>query len=129
MFEQVFVDTRARTRRPAAVALSFAGQVVLIGTMVLLPLLRTEAIVPNPLLQILMPPRHGSETQAPAPETRSPKLRTPPAPASLMLLPRSIASCSKRIRNRPNSGATWRPFERWVGTARRPGPRSTGRAP
>ena len=76
MFEQVFVDTRARTRRPAAVALSCAGQVVLIGTMVLLPLLRTEAIVPNPLLQILMPPRHGSETQAPAPETHSPNRRT-----------------------------------------------------
>ena len=91
MFEQVFVDTRARTRRPAAVALSCAGQVVLIGTMVLLPLLRTEAIVPNPLLQILMPPRHGGETQAPAPETRSPNRRTRTSPVASSA-PHSAAS-------------------------------------
>ena len=76
MFEQVFVDTRARTRRPAAVALSFSAQVVLIASMVLLPLWRTEAIVPNPLLRILIPPPRGIETQALTPEAHSPNRRT-----------------------------------------------------
>jgi hypothetical protein len=44
MFDQVLVRNTARTRRPVAVALSFGGQVLVVGMTILLPLLHTEAI-------------------------------------------------------------------------------------
>lgn len=55
MFEQAFV----RTRRPWTVAVSFAGQVLFVAVMVLLPLLQTGVITPARLAGILIaqPPR------------------------------------------------------------------------
>lgn len=65
MFDQ-FVSSTARTRRPLAVALSFAGQVALVALTVVFPLLRTEAIVPGRLFSALnVPPPRGEQTGAP----------------------------------------------------------------
>ncbi len=70
MFDQFVEDNTARTRRPQAVALSFAGQVALVALTVLFPLLRTEAIVPGRLthfIPVLRPRGESTEpTQKPA---------------------------------------------------------------
>jgi protein TonB len=55
MFDQMLENT-ARTRRPVAVALSFGGQVLLLGMIILLPLLHTEAITAGRMLHIFTPP-------------------------------------------------------------------------
>jgi protein TonB len=57
MFEQVFVEHTARTRRPFTVAVSFAIQVILIALAVLVPLTRTEALAPGRLLRVITAPR------------------------------------------------------------------------
>ena len=57
MFDQIISENTARTRRPLAVALSFAGQVLLITLAVVAPLLHTETIVPGHLLRIISAPR------------------------------------------------------------------------
>src|SRR2546422_11488390 len=44
MFEPIISENTARTRRPLAVALSFAGQVLLVALAVVAPLLHTETI-------------------------------------------------------------------------------------
>ena len=56
MFDQILSDNSARTRRPTAVALSFAGQVLLVVLSVLLPVLHTETIFPGRLLQVISAP-------------------------------------------------------------------------
>jgi protein TonB len=57
MFDQIISENAARTRRPLAVALSFAGQVALVTLTVLFPILRTESIVPGRSLRIISAPR------------------------------------------------------------------------
>ena len=61
MFDQIVSENTARTRRPLAVALSFAGQVLFVALAVLLPILRTEAIVPGRLLRIVAAPAGRGE--------------------------------------------------------------------
>jgi protein TonB len=53
MFDQIEGERTARTRKPIAVALSFAGQVVLLGLTVLFPLLHPEAITTGRLTQVV----------------------------------------------------------------------------
>jgi protein TonB len=55
MFDQVLMQSTARTRRPLAVALSFGGQVIVLGMTILLPLLHTEAITAGRMLHIFTP--------------------------------------------------------------------------
>src|SRR6478735_3847693 len=62
MFDQVLENT-ARTRRPVAVALSFGGQILLLGMIILLPLLHTEAITAGRMLHIFTPPPTGDHTE------------------------------------------------------------------
>src|ERR1700730_8091499 len=62
MFDQVLENT-ARTRRPVAVALSFGGQILLLGMVILLPLLHTEAITAGRMLHIFTPPPTADHTQ------------------------------------------------------------------
>lgn len=69
MFDQ-FVNSTARTRRPFAVALSFAGQVALVALTVIFPLLRTEAIVPGRLFGVVTVPQPRGEQRA-APQRQS----------------------------------------------------------
>ena len=57
MFEAIIRENTARTRRPLAVALSFAGQVLLVTLAVIAPLLHTETIAPGHLLRIISAPR------------------------------------------------------------------------
>jgi periplasmic protein TonB len=57
MFDAIIRENTARTRRPLAVALSFAGQVVLVTLAVIAPLLHTETIAPGHLLRIISAPR------------------------------------------------------------------------
>lgn len=63
MFEQVFVEHTARTRRPFTVAVSFASQVILIALAVLIPLTRTEALAPGRLLRIITTPGPWNATK------------------------------------------------------------------
>src|SRR5689334_10121073 len=86
MFEQVFVENSARTRRPLAVTLSFAGQVALIGLTVLAPLLRTEIIVPSRLMRIVTAPQNRGTPQ------RTPERTLATAPAHPATAPRLIFS-------------------------------------
>jgi protein TonB len=51
MFDPIISENTARTRRPLAVALSFAGQVLLVTLAVVAPLLHTETIAPGHLLR------------------------------------------------------------------------------
>jgi periplasmic protein TonB len=57
MFDPIISENTARTRRPLAVALSLAGQVVLVTLAVVAPLLHTETIAPGHLLRIISAPR------------------------------------------------------------------------
>jgi periplasmic protein TonB len=86
MFEQVFVENSARTRRPLAVTLSFAGQVALIGLTVLAPLLRTEVIMPSRLMRIVTAPQNRGTPQ------RTPERTLATAPAHPATAPRLIFS-------------------------------------
>jgi periplasmic protein TonB len=68
MFEQAFVECQVRTRRPWTVAASFAGQVLFVAVMALLPLAQTGVITPARLAGILIaqppgpPPPRAIET-------------------------------------------------------------------
>jgi periplasmic protein TonB len=57
MFDPIISENTARTRRPLAVALSFAGQVLLVTLAVVAPLLHTETIAPGRLLRVISAPR------------------------------------------------------------------------
>jgi len=57
MFDQIISENTARTRRPLAVALSFAGQVLLVTLAVVAPLLHTETIAPGHLRHNFCPLR------------------------------------------------------------------------
>jgi protein TonB len=64
MFDQLVSENTARTRRPFAVALSFAGQMLLVGLTILFPMLRTEIIAPGKLLRLVGAPMpKGSERE------------------------------------------------------------------
>jgi protein TonB len=63
MFDQVLVESTARTRRPVAVALSFGGQVLVLGIIILLPLFHTEAITAGRMLHIFTPPPATEHTE------------------------------------------------------------------
>ena len=65
MFDQIVGEKSARARRPFAVVLSFAGQVVVISLTVLFPMMRTAALVPNRLLRIALPHAETPPTHAP----------------------------------------------------------------
>jgi periplasmic protein TonB len=60
MFEQAFVECQVRTKRPWTVAASFAGQVLFVGIMALVPLLQTGVITPARLAGILIAKPPGS---------------------------------------------------------------------
>jgi len=53
MFDSIISENTARTRRPLAVALSFAGQVLLVTLAVVAPLLHTETIALGHLPRII----------------------------------------------------------------------------
>src|SRR5436190_23371030 len=57
MFEPIISENTVRTRRPLAVALSFAGQVLLVTLAVVAPLLHTETIAPGHLLRVISVPQ------------------------------------------------------------------------
>ena len=60
MFDPIFNGNTARTRRPLAVGLSFAGQIVVVGLVVLVPVLRPEGIALGGLLRVITaPPGRG----------------------------------------------------------------------
>jgi protein TonB len=56
MFDPIISENTARTRRPLAVALSFAGQVLLVALAVIAPLLHTETIAPGHLTRVIRTP-------------------------------------------------------------------------
>lgn len=70
MFDQLVSENTARTRRPLAVALSFAGQVLLVALTVLFPMLHTEAILPGRLLRIVGAPLGRGEEHPAAQQPR-----------------------------------------------------------
>jgi protein TonB len=69
MFDQIISENTARTRRPLAVALSFAGQVALVTLTVLFPILRTESIVPGRSLRIISAPQPWRKLEDPSQKT------------------------------------------------------------
>lgn len=76
MFDPIISENTARTRRPLAVALSFAGQVLLVTLTVVAPLLHTETIALGRLLRVVSAPRrlgpvHVFTQQSPAAESRA----------------------------------------------------------
>ena len=87
MFEQVFVENSARTRRPLTVALSFAGQVALVVLTVLAPLLRTEVIVPSRLLRIVTAPSGRREPPRTPQRAATTPVRTTSAPRPVFSAP------------------------------------------
>src|ERR1051325_9872951 len=68
MFDQVLVQNTARTRRPLAVALSFGGQIIVLGMTILLPLLHTEAITAGRMLHIFTPAPPVADSERTIPE-------------------------------------------------------------
>lgn len=56
MFEQTFVDTGESTRKPWTVAVSFVVQCLLIGIMILVPLIYTDALPKQQLMGFLLAP-------------------------------------------------------------------------
>ena len=94
MFEQVFVEHTARTRRPFTVAVSFASQVILIALAVLVPLTRTEALAPGRLLRIITAPGPWNATKPiNRTETVSRRTATVPifvAPAKSLMQPTRV---------------------------------------
>jgi protein TonB len=56
MFEQTFIDTGQRTRQPWTVFVSFVFQCFLVGMMVLVPLIYTEALPKQQLMSFLLAP-------------------------------------------------------------------------
>ena len=56
MFDPILSENTARTRRPFAVALSFGGQVLVVGLTVLFPILRPEGILPGRMLHVITAP-------------------------------------------------------------------------
>ncbi len=56
MFDPILSESTARTRRPLAVALSFGGQVLVVGLTVLFPILRPEGILPSRMLHVITAP-------------------------------------------------------------------------
>jgi periplasmic protein TonB len=71
MFEQTFVNRTAR--RPWTLAVSFFLQCALVGLLVLIPLIYTEAL-PRYVVSTLIGPPVGTAPQpAPPPETRAPQ--------------------------------------------------------
>ena len=56
MFDPILSENAARTRRPLAVALSFGGQVLVVGLTVLFPILRPEGILPRRMLHVITAP-------------------------------------------------------------------------
>ena len=84
MFEQAFVECQVRTKRPWTVAASFAGQVLFVGVMALVPLVQTGVIAPARLAGILIaqppgpPPRVIETHSAVAVEhSKTPHIFTP----------------------------------------------------
>lgn len=71
MFEDSLIDTRIETRRGAATAVSFVLQILLVGIVVLIPLLFTEALPARQMMTELVapppppPPPPPAATQAP----------------------------------------------------------------
>ncbi len=56
MFEQTFVDTGETTRKPWTVLVSFVVQCLLVGVMILVPLIYTEALPRQQLMSFLLAP-------------------------------------------------------------------------
>jgi periplasmic protein TonB len=56
MFDPILSENTARTRRPLAVALSFGGQVLVVGLTVLFPILRPEGILPGRMSHVIAAP-------------------------------------------------------------------------
>jgi len=56
MFDPILSENTARTRRPIAVALSFGGQVLVVGLTVLFPILRPEGILLGRMSHVIAAP-------------------------------------------------------------------------
>ena len=80
MFDPIMSGNTARTRRPLAVALSFAGQVAVVGLSVLVPVLHPEGIVPGRLLRVVAAPPIISEPKPPVENTPSAGTAGKPGP-------------------------------------------------
>ncbi len=81
MFDPILSESTARTRRPLAVALSFGGQVVVVGLTVLFPILRPEGILPGRMLHVITAPLGASrepESQRPKSSARATFVKTTP---------------------------------------------------
>ena len=70
MFDPILSENTARTRRPLAVAVSFGGQVLVVGLTVLFPILRPEGILPARMLRVITAPLGISREPEP-PKQRS----------------------------------------------------------
>jgi len=75
MFEQAFVECQISSKRPWTVVVSFAGQVLFVGVMVLVPLLHTGVIVPGRLVSILI--AHAPAPPPPALASRAVAVQGP----------------------------------------------------
>ena len=80
MFEPIISENTARTRRPLAVALSFAGQVLLVTLAVVAPLLHTETIAPGHLLRIISAPQRLTTVRVFTQRTPAGAYRETPGP-------------------------------------------------
>ena len=75
MFEDSLLDygCRGKTRKPYTVLVSFVFQCVIIGVLILIPLIYTEALPKHQLMSFLMappPPPPPPPPLAPAPKVR-----------------------------------------------------------
>ena len=94
MFEQTFVQTQAKTRKPWTVAVSLSVQCLAVGAVLLIPLLHPDSLrIPDPpkphlirtwITQPPLPPQHAP--------VRTPAMASPAAPRPFVYTPPSAHS-------------------------------------
>jgi protein TonB len=99
MFEQSIVEFAGRTTRPWTVAVSFLGQIVLIGCCILVPLVYTEAL-PRIHSIPLLPPPMGAQTKR-LPVEKPPKTLARPWNNHSLTAPARIPEQVARIQDPP----------------------------
>lgn len=106
MFEDSLIDARIKTKRGAATAVSFVLQAILVGIVVLIPLLFTEALPAKQLVTTLVAPPPPPPPPPPAAAQASAARPVEEAPVkSEVTMPVRIPQKIAMVREAPATGA------------------------
>ncbi len=106
MFEDSLIDARIKTKRGRATAISFILQVILVGIVVLIPLLFTEALPTRQLVTELIAPPPPPPPPPPPAAARTPVQREEPVPVTNALtVPLRIPQKVAMVKETPATGA------------------------